>query len=196
MKLDPEILSIVAVSAGGVAVIAFAFAVRSASRVRKLRRALRVIQAGRGEPTLEDAEDLVQQLADMTKRVEDLELVARVAVQHVGLVRFDAFEDMGGHLSFAAALLDADGGGFILTSINGRQETRIYAKPIERGASQYHLSNEEQEAIRRAIASRDRSSGRRVARTSARPAPSPRRPCWLPPRARKQSRFRCRPCRR
>jgi hypothetical protein len=158
MKLDPEILSIVAVSAGGVAVIAFAFAVRSASRVRKLRRALRVIQAGRGEPTLEDAEDLVQQLADMTKRVEDLELVARVAVQHVGLVRFDAFEDMGGHLSFAAALLDADGGGFILTSINGRQETRIYAKPIERGASQYHLSNEEQEAIRRAIASRYRSS--------------------------------------
>ena len=158
MKLDPEILSIVAVSAGGVAVIAFAFAVRSASRVRKLRRALRVIQAGRGEPTIDEAEDVVQQLVDMTKRVEDLELVARVAVQHVGLVRFDAFEDMGGHLSFAAALLDADGGGFILTSINGRQETRIYAKPIERGASQYHLSNEEQEAIRRAIASRYRSS--------------------------------------
>ncbi|MFY9588877.1 MAG: DUF4446 family protein [Actinomycetota bacterium] len=158
MKLDPEVLSIVAVAAGGVAVIAFAFALRSASRVRKLRRALRVIQAGRGESTLDEAEDVVQQLADMTKRVEDLELVARVAVQHVGLVRFDAFEDMGGHLSFAAALLDADGGGFILTSINGRQETRIYAKPIERGASQYHLSNEEQEAIRRAIASRYRSS--------------------------------------
>ena len=158
MKLDPEILSIVAVAAGGVAVIAFAFAVRSTLRVRKLRRALRVLQAGRGEPSIEEAEDVVRQLADVTKRVEDLELVARVAVQHVGLVRFDAFEDMGGHLSFAAALLDADGDGFILTSINGRQETRIYAKPIERGASRYHLSNEEQEAIRRAIASRYRSS--------------------------------------
>lgn len=159
MKLDPEILSIVAVAAGGVAVIAFAFAVRSTLRVRKLRRALRVVQAGRGgEPTLDEAEDVIRQVADVTKRVEDLELVARVAVQHVGLVRFDAFEDMGGHLSFAAALLDADGDGFILTSINGRQETRIYAKPIERGASQYHLSNEEQEAIRRAIASRYRSS--------------------------------------
>jgi hypothetical protein len=127
-------------------------------RVRKLRRTLRVLQAGRSESTLDEAEDVVRQLADVTKRVEDLELVARVAVQHVGLVRFDAFEDMGGHLSFAAALLDADGDGFILTSINGRQETRIYAKPIERGASRYHLSNEEQEAIRRAIASRYRSS--------------------------------------
>ena len=158
MKLDPEILSIVAVAAGSVAVIAFAFAVRSTLRVRKLRRALRVLQAGRGEATIEEAEDVVRQLADVTKRVEDLELVAKVSVQHVGLVRFDAFEDMGGHLSFAAALLDADGDGFILTSINGRQETRIYAKPIERGASRYHLSNEEQEAIRRAIASRYRSS--------------------------------------
>ena len=158
MTLDPEILSIVAVAAGGVAVIAFAFAARSTLRVRKLRRALRVMQASRGEATLDEAEDLVRQLADVTKRVEDLELVARVSVQHVGLVRFDAFEDMGGHLSFAAALLDADGDGFILTSINGRQETRIYAKPIERGASRYHLSNEEQEAIRRAIASRYRSS--------------------------------------
>jgi hypothetical protein len=159
MKLDPEILSIVAVAAGGVAVIAFALAVRSTLRVRKLRRILRVLQAGgRSDATLDEGEDVVRQLADVTKRVEDLELVARVSVQHVGLVRFDAFEDMGGHLSFAAALLDADGDGFILTSINGRQETRIYAKPIERGASRYHLSNEEQEAIRRAIASRYRSS--------------------------------------
>jgi hypothetical protein len=160
MKLDPEILSIVAVAAGGVAVIAFAFAARSAMRVRRLRRTIRSFGVGGGNLSgsqLED-EDIVRQVADVTKRVEDLELVARVAVQHVGLVRFDAFEDMGGHLSFATALLDADGNGFILTSINGRQETRIYAKPIERGSSRHHLSEEEQEAIRRALAPRFRSS--------------------------------------
>jgi len=160
MKLDPEILSIVAIAAAGVAVFALAFSLRSAARVRKLRRALRVIQAGQGggDVTLEDAEDVVRRLADVGKRVDDLEVVARLAVQHVGLVRFDAFEDMGGHLSFAAAMLDAGGDGFVLTSINGRQETRIYAKPIERGASRYHLSEEEQEAIRRAISSHYRSS--------------------------------------
>jgi hypothetical protein len=158
MTLDPDVLSIVAVAAAGVAVIALAFAVRSGARVRKLRRAIRVMQSARGDVTLEDAEDVVRTLADVSKRVEDLEVVARLAVQHVGLVRFDAFEDMGGHLSFAAALLDADGNGFVLTSINGRQETRIYAKPIDSGASQYHLSAEEQESIRRAIASRYRTS--------------------------------------
>ncbi|TMK16870.1 MAG: DUF4446 family protein [Actinobacteria bacterium] len=159
MTLDPNVLSIVAVAAAGVAVIALAFALRSTTRVRKLRRALRVIQASTGsEVTVEDAEDVVRSLAGLAKRVDDLEVVARLAVQHVGLVRFDAFEDMGGHLSFAAAMLDAEANGFVLTSINGRQETRIYAKPIERGASQYHLSEEEQEAIRRAISSRYRSS--------------------------------------
>jgi len=158
MTLDPEVLSIVAVAAAGAAAIALVFAVRSTSRLQRLRRAVRLMQSSSSEVTLEDAEDVVRSLADVSKRVGDLEVVARLAVQHVGLVRFDAFEDMGGHLSFAAALLDADGAGFVLTSINGRQETRIYAKPIERGSSQYHLSDEEQEAIRRAIASRYRSS--------------------------------------
>ena len=158
MKLDPEILSIVAVAAAGVAVISLAFAMRSTAKVRRLRRALRVIQAGRGtEVTLDDAEDVIRTLADLGKRVDDLEIVARLAVQHVGLVKFDAFEDMGGHLSFAAAMLDAEGDGFVLTSINGRQDARIYAKPIERGQSVSHLSDEEQEAIRRAISSHHRS---------------------------------------
>ena len=73
------------------------------------------------------------------------------AVQHVGLVRFDAFEDMGGNLSFAAALLDGEGSGIVFSSINGRQETRIYAKPIEQGNSRYNLSGEEEEAIKRAL---------------------------------------------
>jgi hypothetical protein len=159
MKLDPNVLSIVAVAAAGVAVIALALALRSTTRVRRLRRALRVMQASTGsDVTLEDTEDVVRLLADVGKRVDDLEVVARLAVQHVGLVRFDAFEDMGGNLSFAAAMLDAEGDGFVLTSINGRQETRIYAKPIDGGASHYHLSEEEQEAIRRAISSRHRTA--------------------------------------
>lgn len=159
MKLSLETISVIAGAAAGVAVIALAFAVSSASRVRRLRRALRALQAGRaGDATIEDAEDVVRKLADLSKRVDGLEVVAPLAVQHVGLVKFDAFEDMGGNLSFAAAMLDAGGDGFVLTSINGRQETRIYAKPIERGTSRYHLSEEEHEAIRRAISSHYRSS--------------------------------------
>ena len=70
---------------------------------------------------------------------------------HVGLVRYDAFEDVGGRLSFSCALLDDQGSGVILTSINGRQETRVYAKPVTGGVSSHNLSLEEEEAIRRAL---------------------------------------------
>lgn len=73
-------------------------------------------------------------------------------IQRVGVVRFDAFDDMGGRLSFSLALLDAAGDGVVVTSINGRQDTRVYAKPVTRGSSTHNLSEEEAEAIRQAMA--------------------------------------------
>ena len=74
------------------------------------------------------------------------------AVRHVGLVRYDAFEDVGGRLSFSCALLDDRGTGVVVTSINGRQDTRVYAKPVSDSRSSYNLSIEEEEAIRQALA--------------------------------------------
>ena len=73
-----------------------------------------------------------------------------------GLLRYDAFEDVGGRLSFSCALLDEHGNGVVLTSINGRQETRVYAKPVTAGTSSYNLSSEEDEAIRQAMADEPR----------------------------------------
>src|SRR5436305_716282 len=74
------------------------------------------------------------------------------AVRPVGIVRFDAFEDMGGRLSFSAAFLDGQGNGVVITSISGRQDTRCYAKQIRHGGSAHHLSDEERQAIRDALA--------------------------------------------
>lgn len=82
---------------------------------------------------------------------ETLERIGEV-LKRVGLVRFDAFEDAGGELSFSAALLNDKGDGVVLTSINGRQESRGYAKPVEGGNSKYNLSKEEKEAIAKAMA--------------------------------------------
>ena len=69
------------------------------------------------------------------------------ALRHVAVVRYDAFPDMGGRLSFSAALLDDAGDGIVLTSINGRSETRTYAKGVKAGASEHQLSPEEEQAI-------------------------------------------------
>jgi len=73
------------------------------------------------------------------------------SVRRVALLRYDAFEDVGGRLSFSCAMLDEHGTGVVLTSINGRQETRVYAKPVAVGTSTYNLSAEEEEAIRQAM---------------------------------------------
>ncbi len=72
------------------------------------------------------------------------------ALRHVAVVRYDAFGDMGGRLSFSAALLDDACDGVVLTSSNGRSETPTYAKSVTAGSSDHPLSPEEQEAIGRA----------------------------------------------
>jgi uncharacterized protein DUF4446 len=153
MHLSQDTLSIVAVAAAAVAGLSLIFALFLGRRIRKMRRALRGRQgAARAAAPSDDAPEMLalelSGLRDETIALQDA--VAR-AVQRVGLVRFDAFEDLGGMLSFAVALLDADGSGVVFSSINGRNETRIYAKPIERGSSRIHLSGEEEEAIRRAL---------------------------------------------
>ena len=70
------------------------------------------------------------------------------ALRHVGVVRYDAFGDMGGRLSFSAALFDDEGNGLVISSINGRSETRTYAKPLLDLRSDHTLSREEEDAIR------------------------------------------------
>ncbi|MBW3665876.1 MAG: DUF4446 family protein [Actinobacteria bacterium] len=83
-----------------------------------------------------------------TERLREL---LRDTVSRVGVVRYDAFEEMGGALSFSAALLDERGDGVVLTAINGRAEARTYAKPIAGGSSEHNLSPEEQQAIDAAL---------------------------------------------
>ena len=79
------------------------------------------------------------------------ELIAGT-VSKVGLIRYDAFEDMGGALSFSAALLDERGDGVVLSAINGRSETRAYAKAVKGADSENNLSAEEHAAIDVALA--------------------------------------------
>lgn len=139
MELSPAATSVVALASLATALLALLVAASLGRRLRGMRRAA----ASRARLPVTDP-DAAGDLALLH------EAVLR-SIQNVGLVRFDAFEDMGGKLSFAAALLDAHGSGVVLSSINGRAETRIYAKPVERGQSKITLSDEEIEAIRRAL---------------------------------------------
>lgn len=160
MNLPPKTLSILVIVALGLALLALFVAIVSAARRKpkepmsslpiQLDDVLRGILEGHAR-ALKRLEGAVRQLAH-----EDARLGERLtgAVQKVALIRYDAFEDVGGRLSFSCALLDERGDGVVVTSINGRQDTRVYAKPVARGTSDHNLSEEEVEAIREALGSR------------------------------------------
>ena len=91
-------------------------------------------------------------LDDVTARTTVLEAAQLRAFQRVGLVRYNPFEETGGNQSFALALLDAKGDGWVLSSLHARTGTRIYAKTITAGRSDANLSEEETAAIKQATA--------------------------------------------
>lgn len=91
---------------------------------------------------------------------DELVRVMPSVIRHVGLVRFSPFHDTGGDQSFALALLDGRMNGVVVTGLHARTDSRLYAKPIERGGSAYSLTPEEREAMEIATGRRPVASGR------------------------------------
>ena len=141
------------------AVIALGVGVYAIREFRRVRRMFRVFMTG------SDSKNLEESLLEMSRRVvgleedrsiqgkslRELERKLSYAVQRVGMVRFNAFSDAGGELSFAVAMLDVEGNGVVLSSIYGRAEARVYGKSVIRGKTSMHLSAEEQSAIEQAM---------------------------------------------
>ncbi len=87
-------------------------------------------------------------LGGLRNEVQALRVEVSDALRHLAVVRYDAFGDMGGHLSWSMALLDDGGSGVVLTSIHGRSDARTYAKNISAWTCDQALSPEEEEAIK------------------------------------------------
>lgn len=96
------------------------------------------------------AESIEGKYSKLLESVEDMQKNMQFCVQKVGIVRYNPFEEMGGNLCFAVALLDAENTGIVINGIHSRTGTFTYAKPVELGVSTYILSKEEQEAIDKA----------------------------------------------
>lgn len=94
-----------------------------------------------------DATDLPEDARGLRHEVAALRGEAASALKHLAVVRYDAFGDTGGHLSWSLALLDDHGDGAVLTSIHGRNEARAYAKSIAAWSCDQQLSPEEEEAV-------------------------------------------------
>lgn len=150
--LDP---TIVAFTALGLCIVALVLILVVLMRQTKLLRRYRLLLSGESGRDLEtillaqgdDLASLKGAMAALNNRVDGLATDALAHVQRTGIVRFNAFPDTGSDLSFAIALLDAHHNGFVISSLYGRNESRIYAKPIKAGASTYALSEEEKKAL-------------------------------------------------
>ncbi|MGH8866921.1 MAG: DUF4446 family protein [Actinomycetes bacterium] len=133
LPLSRDVLDLITVAAAAAAGLGLLLALLAHVRVRRLRRRVDATPRWAALPPARPGEG------------------GQAALRRVAVVRFDAFPDISGMLSFSAALLDDAGHGLVLTSIHGRNEARTYAKALHGGVSSQPLSPEEQEAIEEAF---------------------------------------------
>ena len=119
-----------------------------------------MVKLGEGKDIQEDLENYMyrverveKQNAEILNQINGLDKDLEGCIQKVGILRYSAFQDTGSDLSFTLALLDEHDNGVVFNGIYSREMSNIYAKPVENGKSKYTLSEEEQEAIKRAIES-------------------------------------------
>ncbi len=123
--------------------------------LKKYRNLLKRAEGKDLEPLLLELLEKTNQVFRKQQQIDDRltnnQILAERHLQNWNLVRFQAFENTGGDQSFAFAMLDALGDGIVMSSIFGREEARVYCKPVQKGSSIYPLSDEEKEAIDKAI---------------------------------------------
>jgi hypothetical protein len=150
-----------------IALVAAYFALRTLSKLRRTTANLHVDRVSRRDLVRESASSnaaVSEQLEALriemdTTRTEVLSKMQAAlrastgagALRNVALVRYDAFPDMAGRLSFSLALLDSRGDGVALSSISGHSDTRVYAKGISNGKGEHELSPEEKQAVSAAL---------------------------------------------
>ena len=91
-----------------------------------------------------------QENALIKSNIKNIEKEMKTNLQKIGIVRYNAFDDVGSNLSFAVAILDDNDNGVVFNGIYARETSSVYAKPVINGTSEYPLSNEEKEAIKNA----------------------------------------------
>jgi hypothetical protein len=131
----------------------------TALRLRTLNRRFNSLARGADGHNLEQIlvthMDVVARAEQRMEAIEQAVALLQAQIpsclQRVHLIRYDAFEDVGGEQSFSAALLDAKGDGVVLTSVYSRSDVRVYAKAIQNGRASHALSREEERALREVV---------------------------------------------
>ena len=147
-------------------ILMMALLIRATIAINKLHKRFAVLLTDESESSmeimlrehLEERRNLQKQVESIDHRTATLERKMQRSKRHVGLVRYDAFQDIGGLQSFAMAIYDDNGDGAVVSSIVGRADNKVYGKNIVGGKSDRNLGEEEQQAILEAVKQNQASS--------------------------------------
>jgi hypothetical protein len=159
MHLSASAAGWIAIGAAAAAAAALLLALVSSLAIRRVRQA-QLVMLGGGKSDLVDfavslqarIDDLHRSVDELTAGVERIDRRVDDTVSKTAIVRYDAYDNSGGHQSASVALLDSARTGVVLSAIQGRDYARIYVKEIDRGRASVALSPEELEAVERAMA--------------------------------------------
>jgi len=157
--LSTEPIGLAVVVLGVMLLVLFLWNIRLGSRLKKLRRRYEAMMDGQGVDNLEqiigDLERRMKQReadgAAATAEMARLSEAVRLMKGRIGVMRYHAFHGQGSDLSFSVAIVNEQMDGVVISGIHNREETYVYAKPVERGDSTYTLSPEERKAISQAV---------------------------------------------
>ena len=159
MLEDTTTVAWIAVGAAAAAGVALLLALAFYLKLRRVRRAQKVMLGSGKDDLVDFAVSLQARIDDLHRAVDEVAAaLSRVdkridgCLSHTSIVRYDAYEDAGGHQSASLAFLDAVRSGIVVSAIQGRDYARIYVKELDRGRPSVALSPEEQEAVERAMA--------------------------------------------
>ena len=171
MELSSTTVGTVLIGTLIMAFVAVLVAVLALVGQRRVRASYRVFSGGSRDDVLtllerhiNDVDSLRSEVDALRKHGYGLRDMVGGCISRVHTVRYDAFDDMGGHMSFSSAFLDEHGDGMVITAINGRTDTRVYAKAVRAGESSHNLSDEEDRAIRQALVHGSRASEENISR--------------------------------
>jgi hypothetical protein len=159
--LSETVVAVIAVAAAAGALVALGLALAFYLKLRRVRKAQTVLLGSGKDDLVDFAVSLQARIDDLHRAVDEVgaalsRLDRRIdgCLSHTSIVRYDAYEDAGGHQSASLAFLDAVRSGIVVSAIQGRDYARIYVKQLDRGRATVALSPEEQEAVERAMAVR------------------------------------------
>lgn len=143
------------IAALAISILALLCTIVAVVKLSKIQKTSKIFFEGKQAASLEDfiinqskkINELGTQAAYIEEAIKDLREIQKDSIQKMGVVRYNPFADNGGNLSFSMAILDARDNGVVITSMHGREQNRIYAKPILNGKSEFALTAEEEKAI-------------------------------------------------